>query len=79
MSETKITVTENAPYKIEGDFLIIGTNSLAAPKSPCYLCSCGQSENKPYCDGSHTKERYVTVNIDELKPLDGTRNVQIKY
>lgn len=63
MSETKITVTPNAPYKIEGDFNIQYKNEDGADvvgriaQETTYLCSCGLSEKKPYCDGSHTKHK----------------------
>lgn len=56
MSETKITITNNAPYKIEGDFIINDNGGVQdIVNSIIYLCSCGQSQKKPYCDGSHVK------------------------
>jgi CDGSH iron-sulfur domain-containing protein 3 len=27
-------------------------------KSPCYLCRCGLSKNKPLCDGSHLPAKF---------------------
>ena len=34
------------PFKIE-----------QAEKFPIFICMCGLSKNKPYCDGSHKKTR----------------------
>lgn len=58
MSETKITITPNAPYKIDGEFTIEENGEkkvVLTNNKSTYLCSCGLSEKKPYCDGSHTK------------------------
>jgi CDGSH-type Zn-finger protein len=27
-------------------------------KSPCFLCRCGHSKNKPLCDGSHLAAKF---------------------
>lgn len=34
-----------------------------------YWCSCGRSENQPFCDGSHKGTNFepVQVNVDETK------------
>jgi len=38
---------------------------------PHYICQCGQSKNRPYCDGSHKdtdKEPFV-LNISEKQEV----------
>ncbi len=45
-----VRVRENGPLAIEAE-LSIGDIKLATPRAT--LCRCGQSANKPYCDGSH--------------------------
>lgn len=54
MSKT-ITVLNNGPYKVEGDFEIRDMNGglIAKGDKPVFLCRCGISEKKPFCDGSH--------------------------
>lgn len=56
MSKTKITVNPNGSLKIEGDFEIVdkaGNNYDLQGREVLGLCRCGQSKNKPFCDGSH--------------------------
>jgi CDGSH-type Zn-finger protein len=67
--ETKITITKNGPYVVSGDVPLsieIITNNKEGyswdwkkgktfeTTSEYYLCRCGQSANKPFCDGTHT-------------------------
>lgn len=64
MSNPKITIKKDAPYKIEGDFMINDNGGVQdVINSTIYLCSCGRSEKKPYCDGSHTKCEPPVKNI----------------
>jgi CDGSH-type Zn-finger protein/nucleotide-binding universal stress UspA family protein/nitrite reductase/ring-hydroxylating ferredoxin subunit len=64
----EIVVTPNGPYEVTGDLAItpkrMVLSSLDEPltwatagalrtDSPTLLCRCGQSSNKPFCDGSH--------------------------
>lgn len=61
MSSVKITVLPNGPYKIEGDIeLKDGQGQVLTPKTKpdAYLCRCGHSANKPFCDGAHTRHGF---------------------
>jgi CDGSH-type Zn-finger protein len=53
----KITVRNNGPLRIEGDDIQIqdqdGNAYGLAGRTVVSLCRCGQSANKPFCDGSH--------------------------
>jgi CDGSH-type Zn-finger protein len=56
MPDTKITVMKNGPLRIEGDFSIVdptGTAYGLGGRTILSLCRCGESKNKPFCDGSH--------------------------
>lgn len=52
-----ITVIEDGPLQVEGDFRIYDTiGQLVAydgDEDKIMLCRCGASQNKPLCDGSH--------------------------
>jgi CDGSH-type Zn-finger protein len=58
MAATKITINSNGPIRVEGDFEIVdpsGTTFGLAGRTSIGLCRCGQSANKPFCDGSHNR------------------------
>ena len=54
-SKVIIKLIENGPAKIEGPVTIIHTDGREEQKNGCYICRCGKSQNKPWCDGSHAK------------------------
>jgi CDGSH-type Zn-finger protein len=70
MAKAKVIVMKDGPYEIQGQVPLshesIGTNAegeslewkegahIPAPDG-ALLCRCGQSANKPFCDGTHTK------------------------
>ena len=53
----KITVGRNGNLRVEGeDFQIVdpeGNVYGLGGRTTVSLCRCGQSKNKPFCDGSH--------------------------
>ena len=79
----KIKVSRNGPYLVSGRIPlvkeIIGTDTEGTPnewradnKYPslenCALCRCGQSKNKPFCDGTHTKVNFDGTETASRKP-----------
>jgi CDGSH-type Zn-finger protein len=69
-ANAKVQIVKDGPYMVSGNLPMnrqtIGTNSEgesvkwieghAYPDQTTYaLCRCGQSEKKPYCDGSHAR------------------------
>ena len=55
---TTIKVLQNGPLQVDGaDLSLTDWNgaAYATPKRPVYLCRCGASTKKPFCDGTHTK------------------------
>lgn len=44
----------NGPLKIAGNLEVVsGTGRTVGKVRQAFFCRCGQSQNKPYCDGSH--------------------------
>src|ERR1700760_4620647 len=65
----KINIVKNGPYRVAGGVPLsvqaIGVDAAGeavewtaegdvATSGPYFLCRCGQSANKPFCDGSHS-------------------------
>jgi len=51
----QLRIRENGPLAIHAEMLITGQ----PPETRATLCRCGQSRNKPYCDGSHNAAGFV--------------------
>jgi CDGSH-type Zn-finger protein len=72
LAATRITVNHNGSIRIEGDFELVdpeGRPFGLAGRTVLSLCRCGQSANKPFCDGSHKTCGFThTVEARELAP-----------
>jgi CDGSH-type Zn-finger protein len=57
MSQVTIRALKNGPYEVKGQPASADFEGAAyvRPDDPVYLCRCGQSANKPFCDGMHKK------------------------
>ena len=68
---TKITVNNNGPLLIEGECTVVdpaGRVFDLTGRARVSLCRCGQSENKPFCDGAHKRCEFRS----EVKAPDKT-------
>jgi CDGSH iron-sulfur domain-containing protein 3 len=57
MADVTIRVLKSGPYEASGGAQLFdhqGKEYQEAQLPPIYLCRCGRSKNKPFCDGSHT-------------------------
>ena len=50
-----IRLRPNGPLMLTGPLTIIGANRRSAFAESTFLCRCGASANKPYCDGTHKR------------------------
>lgn len=57
MAEVKIRMRPNGPFVVEGPIVLTDSEGNEFPLNPdkpaVALCRCGESENRPFCDGSH--------------------------
>ena len=68
----KVTIFNNGSIRLEGEFTIHDTDGKEfglSGRTVIGLCRCGQSENKPFCDGSHNRVNFESVCLArELPP-----------
>jgi CDGSH-type Zn-finger protein/uncharacterized Fe-S cluster protein YjdI len=50
-----VTPTRNGPLQVRGPLTLRDATGTAVFAESTYLCRCGGSGNKPYCDGTHAK------------------------
>jgi len=72
LASTKVTVFNNGPIKVEGDFEIVdqeGKTFGLGGRSAVSLCRCSHSGNQPFCDGSHKRQNFTnSVSARDLAP-----------
>lgn len=55
-----VTPTLNGPLHIEGPLEVVsGTGHTIGRGTDTWLCRCGHSANKPFCDGSHKRAGFT--------------------
>ncbi len=61
----RIIVRDNGPLRLEGEDIELcdaaGHPFGLGGRTAVSLCRCGQSENKPFCDGSHGRVGFDSV------------------
>jgi CDGSH-type Zn-finger protein len=59
-----ISPRDNGPYKVTGPVVIAdqdGSHWPVAPGKSVWLCRCGHSATKPFCDSSHKAAGFESV------------------
>ena len=69
--ETSIGIIEDPHKKVSGPIWVRGSipiescdGSQYAVRNQLTLCRCGQSRNKPFCDGKHATKGYIAITKD---------------
>ena len=65
--KVRIVPTADGGYMVSGgEFEVAWQNGNVIPtRSVVYLCRCGQSKNKPFCDDSHKATGFKSREGDE--------------
>ncbi len=56
MADCTITCRKNGPYRVEGDFVLKDAEGNVfdlSGRKTISLCRCGQTQDAPFCDGTH--------------------------
>ena len=66
----RITPTTNGPYQVEGASTITRMADGTEIDMPerAFLCRCGGSGNKPFCDGTHARNGFSGSKDPERTP-----------
>jgi CDGSH-type Zn-finger protein len=78
---TTIKTVDNGPLQIKGPAQLVDHdgNSFSTSRT-IFLCRCGESSNKPFCDGTHAKigfaasQRAIPAQDDQSVGPDGLRD-----
>lgn len=63
MSDVTIIPTTDGPLEVTGEVTIQAPDgTVIRETSKCYLCRCGHSRSKPFCDGSHKREGWTEAS-----------------
>ena len=57
----KVTITSltDGPLEVDGPVEILASDgSVVKESTKSYLCRCGHSAKKPFCDGAHKREGF---------------------
>jgi len=63
--DVKVKAIPDGPLMVSGPMTLrAASGRIAATKSRLFLCRCGNSKNKPYCDGAHKTVGFRSVDGD---------------
>ena len=70
MAAVEMVISKNGSTKVTGDVHMMDHEGkvITPPGNPFWLCRCGASKTKPFCDGSHKK-----IGWDDGSYVDASR------
>ena len=75
--EATVEVTENGPYKVAGLSLADYEGNPFGDQNAAYLCRCGGSATKPFCDGTHLKIEFDGTEVADHGPQASRRDTYV--
>lgn len=73
--EPRITVTEHGPYMLEGGVEVRDARGeTVSDGDKAFLCRCGHSSNKPFCDGTHNRIGFDGTETADAGPIAERRD-----
>ena len=75
MSAVRLTRHPDGPLEVTGPVELAGHDGepIESPAPTAYLCRCGRSANKPFCDGSHARTGWNDDPGEHVYGTDLTR------
>lgn len=70
----EVTCTPNGPYQLRQCDVRNSEEKLLSTGKDVFLCRCGGSSNKPFCDGTHMKNGFSDKRI-----TNGEKDIRINY
>ena len=67
-----ITIKANGSLQVRGATIIGADGNVISDDEAVFLCRCGQSENKPFCDGSHRAAGFTDAGCHPSVPTENS-------
>ena len=78
MAEVTIEATRDGPYLVSGTIELHDTDGNVVPtRGKTWLCRCGASTKKPFCDGTHSRRCRNPPTRAEPLPSPGAGSIPL--
>jgi CDGSH-type Zn-finger protein/uncharacterized Fe-S cluster protein YjdI len=65
-----LRVRENGPLAVQANITLEASDGCESKEFRMTLCRCGQSQNKPFCDGSHNAAAFTASGEPATRPSE---------
>ena len=73
-ADVTVTVSENGPYEVLGPVRIVAADGVTIKEGErLWLCRCGHSSAKPFCDGSHRAAGFTDSGLGAKRERELSR------